>query len=150
MLIGGSLFSSLLNAIDVQESVSQILKGIETQHGAISVLGIMMVIVFIMGMFIDGTAITVLTMPIFFPVVISANIHPLWFGILFTVNIVMGYLTRPFGMNLFYMKGITSPEISMEDIYKSIFPYVGIMIIVLIVVMIFPEIAVWFPNAIIK
>jgi tripartite ATP-independent transporter DctM subunit len=150
LLIGGSLFSSLLNAIGVQESVSQILKGIETQYGSMSVLAIMMVIVFIMGMFIDGAAITVLTMPIFFPVVITANIDPLWFGILFTINIVMGYLTPPFGMNLFYMKGITPPEISMEDIYKSIFPYVAIMIVVLIVVIIFPQIAVWFPNTIIK
>jgi TRAP-type mannitol/chloroaromatic compound transport system permease large subunit len=103
-----------------------------------------------MGMFIDGAAITVLTMPIFFPVVMSANIDPLWFGILFTINIVTGYLTPPFGMNLFYMKGITPPEISMSDIYKSIFPYVGIMIAVLIIVMIFPEIAIWFPNTLIK
>jgi TRAP-type mannitol/chloroaromatic compound transport system permease large subunit len=150
LLIGGSLFSSLLNAIGVQESVSQILKGIEAQYGSMSVLAIMMVIVFIMGMFIDGAAITVLTMPIFFPVVITANIDPLWFGILFTINIVTGYLTPPFGMNLFYMKGITPPEITMADIYKSIFPYVGIMIIVLIVVIIFPQIAVWFPNTIIK
>jgi tripartite ATP-independent transporter DctM subunit len=150
LLIGGSLFSSLLNAIGVQESVSQILKGIETHYGTISVLAIMMLIVFMMGMFIDGAAITVLTMPIFFPVVLSANIDPLWFGILFTINIVTGYLTPPFGMNLFYMKGITPPEISMEDIYKSIFPYVAIMIVVLIVVIIFPQIAVWFPNAIIK
>jgi TRAP-type mannitol/chloroaromatic compound transport system permease large subunit len=150
LLIGGSLFSSLLNAIGVQESVSQILKGIETQYGSMGVLGIMMIIVFIMGMFIDGAAITVLTMPIFFPVVMSANIDPLWFGILFTINIVTGYLTPPFGMNLFYMKGITPPEISMSDIYKSIFPYVGIMMAVLIIVMIFPEIAIWFPNTLIK
>ena len=150
LLIGGSLFSSLLNAIGVQESVSQILKAIETQYGSMSVLAIMMVIVFIMGMFIDGAAITVLTMPIFFPVVITANIDPLWFGILFTINIVTGYLTPPFGMNLFYMKGITPPEITMADIYKSISPYVAIMIVVLIVVIIFPQIAVWFPNAIIK
>ena len=150
LLIGGSLFSSLLNAIGVQESVSQLLKGVETQYGSISVLVIMMVIVFIMGMFIDGAAITVLTMPIFFPVVTSTNIDPLWFAILFTINIVMGYLTPPFGMNLFYMKGITPSEISMSDIYRSIFPYVGIMAVVLMVVILFPGIATWFPNTVIK
>lgn len=150
LLIGGSLFSSLLNAIGLQESVSQFLKGIESQYGAISVLMIMMVIVFIMGMFIDGAAITVLTMPIFFPVVTSTNIDPLWFGILFTINIVIGYLTPPFGMNLFYMKGITPSEINMADIYRSIFPYVGIMVVVLLMVIIFPGIATWFPNRIIK
>jgi TRAP-type C4-dicarboxylate transport system permease large subunit len=114
------------------------------------VLTIMMVIVFIMGMFIDGAAITVLTMPIFFPVIVSAGLDPLWFGVLFTINICMGYLTPPFGMNLFYMKGIVSPDVSMEDIYWSITPYVLVMIIVLILTVFFPDLAVWFPNIMIK
>ena len=146
LLIGGALFSALLNAIGVQESIGRALTGIHAEYGAMSVLAIMMVVVFILGMFIDGAAITVLTMPVFFPLVLTAGIDPLWFGSLFTLNICMGYLTPPFGMNLFYMKGIVPPDITMEDIYKSIFPYVGIMVGVLIIVILLPEIAVWFPN----
>jgi tripartite ATP-independent transporter DctM subunit len=148
LLIAGSLFSSLLNAIGVQGVISQLLVGINAEHGRMAVLLIMMLIVFIMGMFIDGAAITVLTMPIFFPVVISAGIEPLWFGILFTINIVIGYLTPPFGMNLFYMKGITPPDVSMLDIYKSVVPYIVVMILVLILTVLFPPIATWFPNAV--
>ena len=140
LLIGGSLFATLLNAIGVQEALSQILKGIEQGYGAMAVLIIIMSIVFVMGMFIDGAAITVLTMPIFFPVVVSAGLDPLWFSVLFTINICMGYITPPFGMNLFYTKVIVSTGTSMEDIYWSIVPYVAVMVIVLILVILFPEI----------
>jgi tripartite ATP-independent transporter DctM subunit len=150
LLIGGSLFATLLNAIGVQEALSQFLQGIGKGYGALVVLSIMMVIVFIMGMFIDGAAITVLTMPIFFPVIMSVGIDPLWFGCLFTMNICMGYLTPPFGMNLFYMKGVVSSDITMQDIYWSILPYVLVMIVVLILVIIFPGLAVWLPNTLIQ
>ncbi len=108
-----------------------------------------MVVVFVMGMFIDGAAITVLTMPVFFPVVVEAGIDPLWFGILFTINIIIGYVTPPFGRNLFYLKGITPSDVTMSNIYKSIFPFVVVMILILILVGIFPGIATWFPNKII-
>jgi tripartite ATP-independent transporter DctM subunit len=146
LLIGGGLFAALLSAIGVQETISQGLAGIQAAYGSMGVLVIMMVVVFIMGMFIDGAAITVLTMPVFFPIVEKAGLDPLWFGALFTLNICMGYLTPPFGMNLFYMKGIVPPHIKMSEIYESIIPYVAIMVLVLIIVISFPEIAVWFPN----
>lgn len=150
LLIGGSLFATLLNAIGVQDALSQFLQGIGKGYGPLMVLFMMMGIVFIMGMFIDGAAITVLTMPIFFPVVMSVGIDPLWFGCLFTINICMGYITPPFGMNLFYMKGIVSSDVTMQDIYWSIIPYVGVMILVLILGVVFPEIVVWLPNKLIQ
>jgi tripartite ATP-independent transporter DctM subunit len=150
LLIGGSMFATLLNAIGVQDALSEFLQGIGKGYGALMVLWIMMGVVFIMGMFIDGAAITVLTMPIFFPVITSVGIDPLWFGCLFTINICMGYLTPPFGMNLFYMKGIVSADITMQDIYWSIVPYVGVMIVVLILGVVFPEIVVWLPNKLIQ
>lgn len=150
LLIGGSLFATLLNAIGVQDAVSQIVKGIGHGYGSMVMLAIMMLIVFIMGMFIDGAAITVLTMPIFFPIIESAGLDPIWFSVLFTINICMGYLTPPFGMNLFYMKGIVPSDVTMEDIYRSIIPYVMVMILVLILAAIFPEIIVWLPNKLIQ
>jgi len=150
LLIGGSLFATVLNAIGVQETISRMLQDFGTNYGPNMVLFITMLIPFIMGMFIDGAAITVLTMPIFFPVIVSVGIDPLLFGLLFTINICLGYLTPPFGMNLFYMKGIVSSDITMEDIYRSIIPYVAVMIIVLILVVIFPSLALWLPNSVIQ
>jgi len=148
LLIGGSLFASLLNALGIQVALAELLSSIQTDFGSSAMLGVIMLIVFIMGMFIDGAAITVLTMPFFFPVVIEAGIEPIWFATLFTINIIIGYMTPPFGMNLFYTKGICPPEVTMADIYKSIFPFVGVALIALFLVFYFPEIATWFPNKI--
>lgn len=146
LLIGGSMFASLLSALGIQAYLGQILGSVQSNFGNFALLGIVMLVVFIMGMFLDGAAITVIMMPVIFPVVINSGIDPLWFGILFTINVVIGYITPPFGMNLFYMKGIAPPEISMEQIYKSISPFVVIMILVLVAVLFFPGIATWLPN----
>lgn len=148
LLIGGNLFAGLLSALQVTDALAQVLANVYNGYGSFGLMAVMMVIVFIMGMFIDGAAITVLTMPIFFPAVMNAGIDPLWFGILFTINVVIGYLTPPFGMNLFYLKGITPPDVSMMDIYKSIIPYVLIMILVLLITWSLPEIATWLPSTI--
>jgi tripartite ATP-independent transporter DctM subunit len=150
LLIGGSLFSTLLNAIGVQEALSVMLQGIGKGYGSMVLLFIMMLTVFIMAMFIDGAAITVLSMPIFFPIIVDAGIDPIWFGVLFTINVCMGYITPPFGMNLFYMKGIVSSDITMQDIYYSIIPYVLVMITVLILMIVFPDFVVWLPNKLIR
>jgi TRAP-type C4-dicarboxylate transport system permease large subunit len=139
-----------LNAIGVQQALSEMLQGVGKGYGAMVVMSVMMFIVFVMGMFIDGAAITVLTMPIFFPVVLSVGIDPLLFGVVFTINICMGYLTPPFGMNLFYMKGIVPADVTMQDIYWSIIPYVLVMIVVLILTILFPGLALWFPNVMIS
>jgi tripartite ATP-independent transporter DctM subunit len=150
LLIGGSLFSTLLNAIGVQDALSEMLQMIGKGYGSMTLLIIMMLTVFVMAMFIDGAAITVLSMPIFFPIIVDAGIDPIWFGVLFTINVCMGYITPPFGMNLFYMKGIVSSDVNMQDIYWSIVPYVLVMIIVLILMIIFPEFVLWLPNKLIQ
>ncbi len=149
LLIGGSMFASLLNALGIQQALGNALVGIEHNFGSPTLLAVIMGIIFVMGMFIDGAAITVLTMPVLSPVIQQANIDLLWFGILFTINIVIGYLTPPFGMNLFYTRGVAPSGIRMADIYESIIPYVVIMMVVLVIVILIPEIATWLPNKII-
>lgn len=149
LLIGGSMFATLLNALQIQTMLADTLANIQVHFGTFGLLTMMMVIVFIMGMFIDGASITVLTMPIFFPVIEKTGVNPLWFCVLFTVNIVTGYLTPPFGMNLFYLKGIMEEDVSMVDIYKSIIPYVIMMLVSMVIVAVFPGLATWFANAII-
>jgi TRAP-type mannitol/chloroaromatic compound transport system permease large subunit len=106
----------------------------------------MQVIWFIMGCFFDPTGIVILTTPIFFPVVAQMGFDPLWFGVLFVINMEMGYLTPPFGFNLFYMKAVVPPGITMMDIYRSIVPFVALQAAGLIICMIFPSIITWLPN----
>lgn len=150
LLIGGSMFASLLSALRIQQLLTGLLTSVHANYGSTGLLIMILAIVFVMGMFIDGAAITVMTMPIFYHAIGQTDIDPLLFGTLFTISIVIGYLTPPFGMNLFYTKGISPPEISMSDIYASIIPYVLIMVLVMAMVMLFPEIALWLPkNAVI-
>jgi TRAP-type mannitol/chloroaromatic compound transport system permease large subunit len=87
-----------------------------------------------------------LTTPIFVPIVTALGFDPLWFGILFVINMEMAYVTPPFGFNLFILKGVVPSSISMTDIYRSILPFVVLQAICLVLVMIFPEIAMWLPS----
>jgi len=104
------------------------------------------VIIFFLGMFIDPAGIVMIATPIFMPIVQELGFNPLWFGILFCMNLEMAYLTPPLGLNLFYLKGVAPPEVSLTDIYRSIIPFVIIQAIGLALIMIFPQIALWLPS----
>src|SRR5690554_3144085 len=94
-----------------------------------------------------GTVIAMMiTLPVFIPIITALGFDPIWFGILFVINMEIGYKTPPFGFNLFYLKGVVPPSVTMNDIYKSIIPFVLVEIVGIILIMIFPEIATWLPE----
>ncbi len=99
-----------------------------------------------MGMFLDDTAMLIIVAPLYVPLVIELGFDPIWYGILYTITCQIAYLTPPFGYNLFLMKAMAPKEITLGDIYRSIIPFVGIMIVGLIIVMLFPKIALWLPS----
>lgn len=101
---------------------------------------------FFLGMFLDNTAILFLTIPLYFPIITRLGFDPIWFGVCFVMNMEMAFLTPPFGMNLFYMKGIVPKTITMLDLYKSVIPFVILQAIGLMIVMMFPQLATWLPN----
>jgi len=100
----------------------------------------------LMGTFLDDTAMLVIVAPLYVPLVIALGFDPVWYGVLYTITCQIAYMTPPFGYNLFLMRAMAPPEITLIDIYKSIIPFVLVMIIGLAVVMIFPQIALWLPN----
>ncbi|MDX1609056.1 MAG: TRAP transporter large permease subunit [Halofilum sp. (in: g-proteobacteria)] len=100
----------------------------------------------VMGMFLDDTAMLVLVAPLYIPLVISLGFDPVWFGVLYTVTVQIAYMTPPFGYNLFLMRAMSPPEITLGDIYRSIVPFVLVMIFGLALIMAFPQIALWLPN----
>ncbi len=100
----------------------------------------------LMGMFMDDTAMLIIVAPLYVPLVIELGFDPIWYGVLYTITCQIAYLTPPFGYNLFLMKGMAPPEITVGDIYRSIVPFVGVMIVALAVVMAFPQIALWLPE----
>ncbi len=110
----------------------------------------MMGISFLLGMFVDPFAIIFILAPICFPIVKNLGFDPVWFGILFVINMQMGYVTPPFGYQLFYLKSVAPEGITTADIYRSIFPFLGVMIIGMALIMIFPQIALWLPELMMK
>jgi tripartite ATP-independent transporter DctM subunit len=108
---------------------------------------IMMLLSFVvMGMFLDDTAMLVIVAPLYIPLVIKLQFDPIWFGVLYVVTCQIAYITPPFGYNLFLMRAMAPPEISIGDIYHSILPFVVLMVLTLITLMIFPQIALWLPG----
>ena len=100
----------------------------------------------VLGIFLDDTAMLVIVAPLYIPLVISLGFNPIWFGILYTITCQIAYITPPFGYNLFLMRAMAPPEISLMDIYRSIWPFFLLMVLSMIIVMIFPEIALWLPR----
>ena len=100
----------------------------------------------VMGMFLDDTAMLVIVAPLYVPLVGALGFDLVWYGILYTITCQIAYMTPPFGYNLFLMRAMAPPEVTLSDIYRSIVPFVLIMIFGLILVMAFPEIALWLPR----
>ena len=102
----------------------------------------------LMGTFLDDTAMLVIVAPLYVPLVQALGFDLIWYGVLYTITTQIAYMTPPFGYNLFLMRAMAPPEISLSDIYGSILPFVAVMLLALAVVMAFPEIALWLPETV--
>jgi len=110
------------------------------------VLVLMQLTYILMGMFLDDTAMLIIVAPLYVPLIIALGFNPIWYGVLYTVTCQIAYMTPPFGYNLFLMRAMAPPEISLADIYRSIIPFVLIMTLGLTLIIIFPQIALWLPS----
>ena len=144
VLLGASMFNSLYRAVGAQSLVINLVG--ELGMTPWTVLILMQFSLFILGMLMDDFAVVMLCVPIYVPIIKALGFDPLWFAMLFMVQIQMAYLTPPYGFNLFYMKSIVPPEITMGDLYRSVVPFVCLQLIGLILVMIFPQLALWLPT----
>ena len=131
-LMGGTLF------------VKEVVTGLDV--APLAVILIMMGILVVMGLFMDWVGILLLTVPIFVPVIVSLGYDPVWFGVLFCMNMQVSYLSPPFGPAAFYLKGVAPPEISLQDIFAGLWPFIILQIIGLMLVLCLPEIALWLPR----
>jgi tripartite ATP-independent transporter DctM subunit len=100
----------------------------------------------LMGTFLDDTAMLVIVAPLYVPLVKALGFDLVWYGVLYTITCQIAYMTPPFGYNLFLMKAMAPPNISIIDIYRSVIPFVFVMVLALVMVMLFPEIALWLPD----
>ncbi|KPB00903.1 TRAP transporter large permease [Ahrensia marina] len=137
----GAVFDGLgaVNAID----------GLFTEQLGLNpwmILILMQLSFLIMGTFLDDTAMLVIVAPLYVPLVDALGFDLIWYGVLYTITTQIAYMTPPFGYNLFLMRAMAPPEITLKDIYASITPFVLVMVFALIMVMLFPQIAMWLPN----
>ena len=114
--------------------------------GEYGALAFMMLIMFILGMVLDPVGIMLITLPAFLPVVQAYGWDPIWFGVIFIIMMEVGYMTPPFGFNLFYLKGVAPPEVTMRDLYVSVIPYVLVTLLGALAIIAFPQIALYLPN----
>ncbi|MCY4430510.1 MAG: TRAP transporter large permease subunit [Rhodospirillales bacterium] len=120
-----------------------------TDHMGLSpwtILILMQLSFILMGTFLDDTAMLVIVAPLYVPLVDALGFNLIWYGVLYTITTQIAYMTPPFGYNLFLMRAMAPPEVTLGDIYRSIIPFVGVMIVALSLVISFPEIALWLPG----
>jgi tripartite ATP-independent transporter DctM subunit len=144
ILVAATLFGVFYTSAGAQSFVLGIVQDLPVNRWVILVG--MQIILLILGCFMDDYAIVTICCPIFMPVILSLGFDPIWFGIVFLLNMQVAYLTPPFGWSLFLMKGIVPPGITTTDIWRSVPPFISLQLLVLVLVMVFPQLALWLPG----
>jgi tripartite ATP-independent transporter DctM subunit len=147
IIIGAVSFTHFLAYAGIQDMLQQAILALEVNRWVIMLC--IQGVFFVLGMFLDPAGIILLTTPVFVPIIGQLGFDPLWFGVLFTINMEMAYITPPFGFNLFILKGVVPPEINMSDIYRSVGPYVLLQALCLGIVMLWPQLALWLPSVLV-
>lgn len=149
VILGALAFSSVFDGIGAVRAIENIfIHNWELSPWQVIIL--MQLSFLVMGMFLDDTAMLVIVAPLYIPLVAQLDLgiegQMIWFGVLYTMSCQIAYITPPFGYNLFLMRGLAPKEITLVDIYRSIWPFALLMLLTMALVMIFPDIAMWLPN----
>lgn len=144
ILIGASMFSLVFRGFNGDAMIEHFLSSLP--GGLFTALLIVMVAIFILGFFLDYIEIIFVIVPLVGPILIANGADPLWLGILISLNLQTSFLTPPFGFSLFFLRGVAPKEIQTRNIYKGVMPYIGIQVLAIIIVAVFPSIATWLPN----
>ncbi|MBB5700822.1 tripartite ATP-independent transporter DctM subunit [Ochrobactrum daejeonense] len=145
IILAALCFSSVYDGLGAVKAIENILLG-TFDLSPWSILILMLLSFIVLGMFLDDTAMLVIVAPLYIPLVKSLGFNAIWFGILYTITCQLAYITPPFGYNLFMMRALAPKDITMFDIYRSIIPFFFLMVLTIIILMIFPQIAMWLPN----
>lgn len=144
ILASACAFSQILSFSGATAGVTNLVKSL-TIHPIFIVI-MMQIIVLFLGGFIDVVSIMMVTLPIFMPIVEMLGFNPVWFSVLFLINIEVAGISPPFGMSLFVMKGVAPSDTTMTDIYQAALPFVGLSLLAMALIMIFPKLALWLPS----
>jgi TRAP-type mannitol/chloroaromatic compound transport system permease large subunit len=143
IVFGASAFISIYGSGGGTNFLQDFLQSIDI--APLALVAVMQVITLILGMFLDPVGLILLLLPIFYPIVIGLEVDQIWFCILFQLCLCIGYITPPFGYNLFYLKSM-SPQTPIYEIYVSVFPYFLLMLLTGTLIFLFPELITRFTD----
>ena len=144
ILIGASMFSLVFRGFNGDAMIEHFLGSLP--GGLFTALLIVMIAIFFLGFFLDYIEIIFVIVPLVGPILIANGADPLWLGILISLNLQTSFLTPPFGFSLFFLRGVAPNEIQTRNMYKGVMPFIGIQVLAIIIVALFPSIATWLPN----
>jgi tripartite ATP-independent transporter DctM subunit len=148
ILVAATLFSNVYASAGAQNLIVGLVTGLEINRWFI-IIG-MQIILLILGMFMDDFAIITICAPIFLPIAVSLGWDPIWFGIVFILNMQIAYMSPPFGWCLILMKGIAPKNITTSDLWHSVPPWIAMQLVVLALTMAIPQLALWLPSIMIE
>ena len=144
LTIGANALIGVYNLLGGARFVQGAITGLPLEP--LGIILLMMGILILLGLFIDWIGIVLLTMPIFVPIVTSLGYDPVWFGVLFCMNMQISYLSPPFGPACFYLKSVAPPGVELGEIFRAMWPFIGLQALGLMIVLLFPGIALWLPS----
>ena len=144
ILIGAAVFSLVFRGLGGDDMVNDFLS--QMPGGVLGSMIVVMAVMFVLGFFLDFIEITFVVVPIVAPVLLKMGLDPVWLGVMMAINLQTSFLTPPFGFALFYLRGVAPDEVRTIDIYRGVIPFVGIQLVALALLAIFPGIATWLPK----
>lgn len=146
ILIGAAVFSLVFRGFGGEELVEGLFRDIP--GGVIGATIVVMVVIFLLGFILDFIEITFVVVPIIGPVLLSMGLDPVWLGIMIAVNLQTSFLTPPFGFALFYLRGVAPDSVQTGDIYRGVIPFIGIQVLLMLMLALWPSLATWLPSVI--
>lgn len=141
--IGASLFTGLFIRLGGRGLVEGLFLGLDI--APLLIVAIMLLIVIVLGMFIDWIGILLICVPLFTPLVAQLGFDPLWFATLMIIALQVSYLTPPFALSIFYLRGVSPPEMTTTEMYQGILPFLALQLSVLVLLLLWPPLATWLP-----
>jgi TRAP-type mannitol/chloroaromatic compound transport system permease large subunit len=144
ILIGASLFSLVFRGFGGDTQIANILHNLP--GGTFSAMVAVMLVMFLLGFVLDFIEITFVVVPIVGPVLMAMGLDPIWLGVMIALNLQTSFLTPPFGFSLFYLRGVCPPSVATSSIYRGVAPFIGIQLLVLLILALFPQLVLWLPG----
>ncbi len=146
ILIGAAVFSLVFRGFGGEELVEQFFATLP--GGVVTATILVMLVIFLLGFVLDFIEITFVVVPIVGPVLLAMGLDPVWLGIMIAINLQTSFLTPPFGFALFYLRGVAPPSVQTADMYRGVIPFIGIQLLLLLLLSLWPSLATWLPGVI--